>query len=82
MTGTVWHCVMALPRCSVLVNNQGEWNLDVAELEYNPTLRDMNDAKYHHLLASEYKPMKRVRKEGEGGFRDEGSCREKRRERG
>ncbi|KAG0714464.1 Sodium/hydrogen exchanger 2 [Chionoecetes opilio] len=45
----------------VLTNNQGEWNLDVGELEYNPTLRDMNDAKYHHLLANDYKPMKRSR---------------------
>ncbi|XP_066960188.1 Na(+)/H(+) exchanger beta-like isoform X4 [Macrobrachium rosenbergii] len=39
----------------------GEFNLDVGELEYNPTARDINDAKYHHLLSDEYKPMKRHR---------------------
>lgn len=42
-------------------NNQGEWNLDVGELEYNQTQRDMNDAKYHHLLSNDYKPMRRHR---------------------
>lgn len=45
----------------MITNNQGEWNLDVAELDYNPTLRDMNDAKFHHLLSNDYKPVKRHR---------------------
>ena len=35
------------------------WNLDVAELEYNPTVRDMNDANFHHMLSDEYKPIKK-----------------------
>ncbi|XP_042204792.1 probable Na(+)/H(+) antiporter nhx-3 isoform X2 [Homarus americanus] len=42
-------------------NHQGEWNLDVGELQYNPTVRDMNDAKFHHLLSNDYKPVKRHR---------------------
>ncbi|XP_045107758.1 Na(+)/H(+) exchanger protein 2-like isoform X1 [Portunus trituberculatus] len=42
-------------------NNQGEWNLDVAELDYNPTLRDINDAKFHHLLSNDYRPVKKSR---------------------
>ncbi|XP_069950439.1 probable Na(+)/H(+) antiporter nhx-9 isoform X2 [Cherax quadricarinatus] len=45
----------------LLKNNQGEWNLDVGELEYNPTTRDINDAKFHHLLSSEYTAVKRHR---------------------
>ncbi|XP_063844818.1 Na(+)/H(+) exchanger protein 2-like isoform X2 [Scylla paramamosain] len=45
----------------VQMNNQGEWNLDVAELEYNPTVRDINDAKFHHLLSNDYKPLKKSR---------------------
>lgn len=39
----------------------GEFNLDVGELQYNPTARDLNEAKFHHLLSNEYKPMKRHR---------------------
>ena len=35
-----------------------EWNLDVAELEYSPTARDLNDAKFHHLLSDEYKRVR------------------------
>lgn len=42
-------------------DSTGEFNLDVGELEYNATARDINDAKYHHLLSAEYKPMKRHR---------------------
>ncbi|KAK3869209.1 hypothetical protein Pcinc_025474 [Petrolisthes cinctipes] len=45
----------------VIKNNHGEWNLDVGELEYNPTQRDINDAKYHHLLSNDHKPVKRHR---------------------
>lgn len=55
----------------MITNNQGEWNLDVGELEYNPTLRDMNDAKFRHLLAnSDYKPIRRVRQglQGDKGY--------------
>ncbi|XP_071550097.1 Na(+)/H(+) exchanger protein 2-like isoform X2 [Panulirus ornatus] len=45
----------------ILSNTQGEWNLDVGELDYNPTMRDIDDAKFHHLLSSDYKPIKRHR---------------------
>ncbi|XP_076047716.1 na[+]/H[+] hydrogen exchanger 2 isoform X2 [Oratosquilla oratoria] len=40
---------------------EAEWNLDVGELEYKPTARDINDAKFHHLLSEDYKPVKRHR---------------------
>nr|XP_045615882.1 sodium/hydrogen exchanger 3-like isoform X2 [Procambarus clarkii] len=46
---------------NLLKNSQGEWNLDVGELEYNPNVRDLNDAKFHHLLSSEYTAVKRHR---------------------
>lgn len=35
-------------------------NLDMQELDYNPTKKDLTDAKIHHLLAEELKPYKRV----------------------
>ncbi|XP_065162371.1 sodium/hydrogen exchanger 3 isoform X14 [Atheta coriaria] len=38
------------------------WNIDMQELEYNPSRKDMTDAKIHHLLAEELcKPYKRVK---------------------
>lgn len=38
------------------------WNIDMQELEYNPSKKDLTDAKIHHLLAEELcKPYKRVR---------------------
>lgn len=30
------------------------------ELDYNPSKKDLTDAKIHHLLAEELKPYKRV----------------------
>ncbi|XP_065162360.1 sodium/hydrogen exchanger 3 isoform X4 [Atheta coriaria] len=39
------------------------WNIDMQELEYNPSRKDMTDAKIHHLLAEELcKPYKRHRR--------------------
>ncbi|XP_022904070.1 sodium/hydrogen exchanger 3 isoform X3 [Onthophagus taurus] len=39
------------------------WNIDMQELEYNPSKKDLTDAKIHHLLAEELcKPYKRVTK--------------------
>lgn len=35
-------------------------NLDIQELEYNPSKKDLTDAKIHHLLAEELKPYRRV----------------------
>ncbi|VEN49648.1 unnamed protein product [Callosobruchus maculatus] len=37
------------------------WNIDMQELEYNPSRKDLTDAKIHHLLAEELvKPYRRV----------------------
>lgn len=39
------------------------WNIDMQELEYNPSKKDLTDAKIHHLLAEELvKPYRRVSK--------------------
>ena len=41
--------------------------MDVAELQYNPTAKDVNEANFHHLLSNEYILVKqRVRVEGNG----------------
>ncbi|XP_066602997.1 probable Na(+)/H(+) antiporter nhx-9 isoform X4 [Prorops nasuta] len=47
------------PSCSQLETG---WNIDLQELEYNPSKKDMTDAKIHHLLAEELcKPYKRAK---------------------
>ncbi|XP_047027036.1 sodium/hydrogen exchanger 3 isoform X8 [Helicoverpa zea] len=39
------------------------WNIDMQELEYNPSKKDLTDAKIHHLLAEELcKPFRRHRR--------------------
>ncbi|GFG35182.1 hypothetical protein Cfor_12756, partial [Coptotermes formosanus] len=39
------------------------WNIDMQELEYNPSKKDMTDARIHHLLAEELcKPYRRHRR--------------------
>jgi sodium/hydrogen exchanger-like protein 3 len=39
------------------------WNIDMQELEYNPSKKDLTDAKIHHLLAEELvKPSRRHRR--------------------
>jgi solute carrier family 9 (sodium/hydrogen exchanger), member 3 len=35
-------------------------NLDIQELQYNPSKKDLTDARIHHLLAEELKPYRRV----------------------
>lgn len=35
-------------------------NLDMQELDYNPSKKDLTDARIHHLLAEELKPYRRV----------------------
>ncbi|XP_033248789.1 sodium/hydrogen exchanger 3 isoform X19 [Drosophila miranda] len=37
-------------------------NLDMAELDYNPSKKDLTDARIHHLLAEELKPYRRHRR--------------------
>lgn len=37
------------------------WNLDIGELAYSPSARDLTDAKVHHMLSEElWKPYRRV----------------------
>lgn len=31
----------------------GAWNVDLQEMDYNPSKKDLTDAKIHHLLAAE-----------------------------
>ncbi|KAA0201157.1 Na[+]/H[+] hydrogen exchanger 2 1 [Hyalella azteca] len=40
---------------------ENSWNLDVGELDYNPTDRDISAAHFHHMLSDEYKPIKKRR---------------------
>ncbi|XP_015431274.1 PREDICTED: probable Na(+)/H(+) antiporter nhx-9 [Dufourea novaeangliae] len=48
------------PSCSQL---EAGWNIDPQELEYNPSKKDLTDARIHHLLAEELcKPYKRHRR--------------------
>lgn len=42
------------------LDNTCSRNLDMAELDYNPSKKDLTDAKIHHLLAEELKPYRRV----------------------
>ncbi|XP_067624019.1 uncharacterized protein Nhe2 isoform X17 [Eurosta solidaginis] len=47
--------------CPSLTNldNSCSRNLDMHELDYNPSKKDLTDAKIHHLLAEELKPYRR-----------------------
>ncbi|XP_060667027.1 sodium/hydrogen exchanger 3 isoform X9 [Drosophila nasuta] len=48
--------------CPSLTNldNTCSHNLDMAELDYNPSKKDLTDARIHHLLAEELKPYRRA----------------------
>ncbi|XP_058980784.1 uncharacterized protein LOC101896141 isoform X11 [Musca domestica] len=48
--------------CPSLTNldNTCSRNLDMHELDYNPSKKDLTDAKIHHLLAEELKPYRRA----------------------
>jgi hypothetical protein len=59
----VTHSLMSLafhfsPSFSNLENSTR--NLDMQELDYNPSKKDLTDARIHHLLAEELKPYRRV----------------------
>jgi hypothetical protein len=44
------------------LDNTSTWNIDLQELDYNPSKKDLTDAKIHHLLSEELcMPQKRVR---------------------
>ncbi|XP_034942039.1 sodium/hydrogen exchanger 3 isoform X2 [Chelonus insularis] len=52
--------VHSSPSCSQL---EAGWNIDLQELEYYPSKKDLTDARIHHLLAEELcKPYKRHRR--------------------
>lgn len=42
--------------------DSSNWNVDMQELEYNPSKKDLTDAKIHHLLAEELCQSKRHRR--------------------
>ncbi|XP_017043757.2 LOW QUALITY PROTEIN: sodium/hydrogen exchanger 3 [Drosophila ficusphila] len=42
------------------LDNSCSRNLDMAELDYNPSKKDLTDARIHHLLAEELKPYRRA----------------------
>ncbi|XP_043862714.1 sodium/hydrogen exchanger 3 isoform X5 [Drosophila santomea] len=42
------------------LDNTCSRNLDMAELDYNPSKKDLTDARIHHLLAEELKPYRRA----------------------
>uniref|UniRef100_A0A8D8LMC1 Sodium/hydrogen exchanger n=1 Tax=Cacopsylla melanoneura TaxID=428564 RepID=A0A8D8LMC1_9HEMI len=45
------------------LDNTSNWNIDLQELDYNPSKKDMTDAKIHHLLTEELcMPQKRHRR--------------------
>ncbi|XP_060667036.1 sodium/hydrogen exchanger 3 isoform X18 [Drosophila nasuta] len=44
------------------LDNTCSHNLDMAELDYNPSKKDLTDARIHHLLAEELKPYRRHRR--------------------
>lgn len=52
-----FYCLQFSPSFS---NIEISRNLDMQELDYNPSKKDLTDAKIHHLLAEELKPYKRV----------------------
>ncbi|CAH0546992.1 unnamed protein product [Brassicogethes aeneus] len=55
-------CAPKLITCSSFSQlDSSTWNIDMQELEYNPSKKDLTDAKIHHLLAEELvKPYRRV----------------------
>ncbi|XP_060520653.1 sodium/hydrogen exchanger 3 isoform X4 [Cylas formicarius] len=57
-------CAPKLITCSSLSQiDSSTWNIDMQELEYNPSKKDLTDAKIHHLLAEELvKPYRRHRR--------------------
>ncbi|XP_076264199.1 na[+]/H[+] hydrogen exchanger 2 isoform X4 [Rhynchophorus ferrugineus] len=57
-------CAPKLSTCSSLSQiDSSTWNIDMQELEYNPSKKDLTDAKIHHLLAEELvKPYRRHRR--------------------
>ncbi|XP_068893583.1 Na(+)/H(+) exchanger protein 2-like isoform X4 [Tenebrio molitor] len=57
-------CATTLLTCTSFSHlDSSTWNIDMQELEYNPSKKDLTDAKIHHLLAEELvKPSRRHRR--------------------
>ncbi|XP_020713139.1 uncharacterized protein LOC101449801 isoform X3 [Ceratitis capitata] len=53
------NCIGGSPSLTNLDNSCSR-NLDMHELDYNPSKKDLTDAKIHHLLAEELKPYRRA----------------------
>lgn len=53
------NCIGGSPSLTNLDNTCSR-NLDMHELDYNPSKKDLTDAKIHHLLAEELKPYRRA----------------------
>ncbi|XP_055839644.1 sodium/hydrogen exchanger 5 isoform X18 [Episyrphus balteatus] len=62
--GGRWAPPTLFPTCPSLTNleNTCSRNLDMHELDYNPSKKDLTDARIHHLLAEELKPYRRHRR--------------------
>ncbi|XP_022224467.2 sodium/hydrogen exchanger 3 isoform X14 [Drosophila obscura] len=62
--GVRWAPPTIYTTCPSLTNldNTCSRNLDMAELDYNPSKKDLTDAKIHHMLAEELKPYRRHRR--------------------
>ncbi|XP_022224464.2 sodium/hydrogen exchanger 3 isoform X11 [Drosophila obscura] len=60
--GVRWAPPTIYTTCPSLTNldNTCSRNLDMAELDYNPSKKDLTDAKIHHMLAEELKPYRRA----------------------
>ncbi|XP_055839630.1 uncharacterized protein LOC129907435 isoform X5 [Episyrphus balteatus] len=55
------NCIGGSPSLTNLENTCSR-NLDMHELDYNPSKKDLTDARIHHLLAEELKPYRRHRR--------------------
>ncbi|KAM7352995.1 na[+]/H[+] hydrogen exchanger 2 isoform 18-T20 [Cochliomyia hominivorax] len=55
------NCIGGSPSLTNLDNTCSR-NLDMHELDYNPSKKDLTDARIHHLLAEELKPYRRHRR--------------------
>ncbi|KAI8118670.1 Sodium/hydrogen exchanger 1 [Lucilia cuprina] len=62
------NCIGGSPSLTNLDNTCSR-NLDMHELDYNPSKKDLTDARIHHLLAEELKPYRRVNYKMQMNFR-------------
>jgi hypothetical protein len=56
-----WNVVNFHVSSASMAQMDNGWNLDIGELAYSPSARDLSDAKVHHMLSEElWKPYRRV----------------------